>query len=77
MCTLSADSVNPEDSGQWRCEVGNKHGKSSATCSVKVIGKSVIAYMVAGIYLVLNEKNQIEFKYLPPCLFFLPRFCSQ
>lgn len=39
VCTLSAESVTSEDNGQWRCEVVNKHGKSSATCSVKVIGK--------------------------------------
>ncbi|XP_052214000.1 myosin light chain kinase, smooth muscle-like [Dreissena polymorpha] len=35
--TLSADHVTANDNGDWRCEIENAFGKSSATCKVKVI----------------------------------------
>ena len=41
VCRLSVGEAKVSDTGSWICELSNAAGKSTSTCNVKVVGKSV------------------------------------
>ena len=41
VCRLSVSESKLSDTGSWMCELSNSAGKTSSTCSVKVVGMSI------------------------------------